>query len=568
MKKAISILFVFCCLNSLFSYLKAETITYDFSSPKFWVTKSNGITSPQVDANFEKIYYKETNDCFIGKDKVYFKEGYLMLNAGASLKIPYNADWTINRITLQSHKTSAVTAEVSIYNGSDGILRVSELLTWKTQGGTYVYDIYSTYRKSPLFIVAKNSAARITSITIDYTSTNGSFVPAPTFSPGTSTFSAESLDISIVAAEGCEVYYTTNGTIPSYTNAGNYVGTKGNTVTIYASDSKMTLQAIAVDSATGLCSSVSSATYTYIAVANDGSKKKPYTVAEVKAMLLDKDEQWVKGTIYGTMVNDDIKEVTTTNFKSSNIVIGDEVVHIPIQLPQGTIREEINLVDHSYLKGKEILIKGNLESYCNSRGVKSPTAYQIIYDIPINSYGYATLFLDMPVSVPTGCTAYYCVVDDSRAILHSVGNVIPAGVGVVISSTPNTTCTLTYTTLTNPDEELILDSNQLVGFIQDTIVPNDNYTYYALNAKDGDVGFYIPQTLTDEGFVAKANKAYLKALKKCQAAMFVIHKGADETAIIPMLHTADDIVYDLQGRAVAFPVPGMYIVGGKKVIIR
>lgn len=560
---------IICCLQSITIYLKAETITYDFSSPEKWTTEFGGTTHPLISAAISEIYYIGTDDCFIGKNDVYFYEfGGLMLKPKASLRLPLCPDWTINRVIIHSHTGASTSVAVNIFNSHDGV-PASSSLEWKTKDSDYTYDIFSLYKESSLYVMTTNSNnARISSITIEYTTDTHPSISSPTFSPGTSSFSTESLDISIAAPEGCEVYYTIDGTIPSYTNAENYVGTKGNSVAIYASNSPVTLKAIAVDSATGLCSSVSSATYTYVAVANDGSKKKPYTVAEVKAMLLDKDEQWVKGTIYGTMVNDDIKEVTTTNFKSSNIVIGDEVVHIPIQLPQGTIREEINLVDHSYLKGKEILIKGNLESYCNSRGVKSPTAYQIIYDIPINSYGYATLFLDMPVSVPTGCTAYYCVVDDSRAILHSVGNVIPAGVGVVISSTPNTTCTLTYTTLTNPDEELILDSNQLVGFIQDTIVPNDNYTYYALNAKDGDVGFYIPQTLTDEGFVAKANKAYLKALKKCQAAMFVIHKGADETAIIPMLHTADDIVYDLQGRAVAFPVPGMYIVGGKKVIIR
>ena len=262
-------------------------------------------------------------------------------------------------------------------------------------------------------------------------------ISAPIFNPISTSFSTEFLEVTMDAAEGCEIYYTIDGTTPSYTNAKEYNGTKGNSVIIYASDNKVTLQAIAVDPITEKCSGVSSATYTYkeSSVVNDGgSKAKAYTVAEVKAMLLDKGGQWVRGTIYGTMVNDDIKDVTTTNFKSSNIVIGDEVIHIPVQLPQGSIREEINLVDHPYLKGKEILIKGDLESYCNSRGIKSPTAYEISYSIPINHYGYATLYLDMPVLVPVGSRAYYCVTDGTRANLYPVGNVIPAGVGVIISS--------------------------------------------------------------------------------------------------------------------------------------
>ena len=417
--------------------------------------------------------------------------------------------------------------------------------------------------------MATNSNARISSITIEYTSATSTSIPAPVFTPATTSFSTASLDVTVEAAEGCEVYYTKDGTIPSYTDTGNYVGTKGNTVTINASDSKVTLQAIAVDPTTGKCSSVSSATYTYVAVVNDGSSKaKAYTVAEVKAMLLDKGGQWVRGTIYGTMVNEDIKDVTTTNFKSSNIVIGDEVIHIPVQLPQGSIREEINLVDHPYLKGKEILIKGDLESYCNSRGIKSPTAYEISYSIPINHYGYATLYLDMPVLVPVGSTAYYCVTNGDRANLYPVGNVIPARVGVILSSTPDKNCTLTYTTETNSNEESIRADNQLIGFVRETVVGQDEYVYYALNAKDGKVGFYIPQTTTGAGFTAKANKAYLKIPAESQAAMFVLHDGADETAIVPMVHTIGDIIYDLQGRAVSSPVPGIYIVGGKKVVIK
>ena len=396
-------------------------------------------------------------------------------------------------------------------------------------------------------------------------------ISAPIFNPISTSFSTEFLEVTMDAAEGCEIYYTIDGTTPSYTNAKEYNGTKGNSVIIYASDNKVTLQAIAVDPITEKCSGVSSATYTYkeSSVVNDGgSKAKAYTVAEVKAMLLDKGGQWVRGTIYGTMVNDDIKDVTTTNFKSSNIVIGDEVIHIPVQLPQGSIREEINLVDHPYLKGKEILIKGDLESYCNSRGIKSPTAYEISYSIPINHYGYATLYLDMPVLVPVGSTAYYCVTDGTRANLYPVGNVIPAGVGVIISSAPNKICTLTYTTQNNSNAESILANNDLVGFVQDSIIVENDYAYYALNVKDNKIGFYVPQTTSGVGFIAKANKAYLRVPVEFQAAMFVIHNAADETAVVPLKQAVDNVIYDLQGRIVSSPSSGIYIVGGKKIVIK
>ena len=572
MTKKCIITLIICCFQSVALHLKAETITYDFSSPEMWTTELGGTAHPSLSATISKVYYIGTNDCFVGKNDVYFYEfGGLMLKPNASLRLPSNSDWTVHRVIIHSHENASTSVKVNIHSSHDGA-PVSSSLKWETKDSDYTYDIFSSYKNSSLYVMATNSNARISSITIEYTSATSTSIPAPVFTPATTSFSTASLDVTVEAAEGCEVYYTKDGTTPSYTDTGNYVGTKGNTVTINASDSKVTLQAIAVDPTTGKCSSVSSATYTYVAVVNDGSSKaKAYTVAEVKVMSAGtiRTGRWVRGTIYGTMVNSDIKEVTTTDFKPSNIVIGDELIHIPIQLVNNTdVRNEINLVDHPYLVGKEILIQGTLEFYCNSMGVKAPSQYQITYDVPINRYGYATLYLDMPVSVPAGSTAYYCVTDGARANLYPVGNVIPAGVGVILSSTPDKNCTLTYTTETNSNEESIRADNQLIGFVRETVVGHDEYVYYALNAKDGKVGFYIPQTTTGAGFTAKANKAYLKIPAESQAAMFVLHDGADETAIVPMVHTIGDIIYDLQGRAVSSPVPGIYIVGGKKVVIK
>lgn len=407
-------------------------------------------------------------------------------------------------------------------------------------------------------------------------------VAIPIFSPGSTTFNSESLDVSIFTSEGCDIFYTTDGTTPSYTDADNYNGTKGNTITIAAVEAPVILKAIAVDSATGRCSDISCAAYFYIAPStpdetpettdNDGSKEKPYTVAEVKKMVAYPSNKYVKGTIYGAMVNTDISNTITTGIKTTaNIVIGDEDVRIPIQLTVGgceEIRAAINLVDHPYFIGKELLIKGDIADYGRSKAVTAPTSYQITYDVPINSFGYATLYLDMPAKMPAGSTAYYCTADSGVAHLVSVGNIIPDSVGVIISSTPNTTCTLTYTTETNSDEEEIIARNQLVGFAIDTVVPMEDNAYYALNAKNGELGFYIPQMSTDEFFVAKAYKAYLQVPAGQDATVFFIRREDDETVIVPITHLSEELVYDLQGRVVASPVQGVYIRDGKKVIIR
>ncbi len=402
----------------------------------------------------------------------------------------------------------------------------------------------------------------------------------PTFSPYSTTFDTEMLNVSIRTTEGCDIYYTTDGTTPSYTDANSYNGTKGNEITIYASEAPVTLKAIAVNPATGECSDISRAAYFYTAPSvpddtpesstNDGSINNPYTVVEVKNITPWTASGWVKGTIYGAMTKDISTTITTNINTTTNIVIGDENNHIPIQLTENEdIKAKINLVEHPYFRGKELLIEGKIGEYGRSSAVTSPTNYKIIYEVPINRFGYATLYLDMPAKVPTGSTAYYCTTDNDIARLIPIeGNIIPDSVGVILEFESNTTCTLTYTTETNSHEEGIIAQNQLVGFATDSVVFMESNAYYALNSKDGKLGFYKPQNSIDGVFVAKAYKAYLQIPTEQNVSAFVIHRENDETEIVHITHMSEDIIYDLQGRAVTHPTPGIYIRGGRKIIIQ
>lgn len=307
---------------------------------------------------------------------------------------------------------------------------------------------------------------------------------------------------------------------------------------------------------------------------NDGSKSKPYTVAEIweKAASTTQQGQWIRGTIYGTISNDN--ELTPNGVVKTNLVIGDATKYVPIKLPDEDIRKNINLKEHPYLLGKELLIKGNIEKYQNKLGLVSPTTYEISYSVAINSYGYASLYLDMAAEVPSSCTAYYCTTEGNEVYLHPVGEIIPDSTGVIfVSDEHNSTCTLTYTTAKNDNEENILAENQLIGFAKDTAVDEDGYAYYALNAKNKQVGFYIPQTATDQtdasaGFIAKAYKAYLQVPEENETISFVIPHRDDETNIAPITQTPEKSVYDLQGRVVNNPTRGIYIQGGRKIIFK
>ena len=572
------LLIVLSCLLFFINALAGNTTTIDVTFKDFPKGSSYAENEKHDLGNGLVIY---TTQChFTEQLRIYSSQSY----NGFVVSDPLPG--SIDKMTFSAAYASGYTKDVlNIYGSADK-------KTWTLIGGIEVSS--TSYKNHTLTFpkgenytcfkldVAGDQQIRIESMSITYTSGNEDedddeenivTVSAPIFKPSTSTFSSESLDVAISAAEGCDIYYTTDGTTPTLENLEKC--STGNIATIYASTSPIVLNAIAVNPVSGECSNVSRATYTYVAPAieNDGSKEKPFTVAEVKQMVADKRNRWVKGIIYGVVVNEDISDVVTSGFNSStNIVIGNELIHIPIRLTDEgseTLRKDLNLVDHSYLIGKEILVKGLLTKCYDSFGVAEVTDYEITYDVPINSYGYATLFLDMPVSVPSGSTAYYCTVGGDYAKLHSVGTLIPAEVGVILESSPNTTCTLSYSAIgSNEYEENIRNSNLLIGCTKEQVITNSEYTFYALNVKDNKLGFYVPQTMTDSRFTAKANKAYLQVPNENKAPMFILRREANETEIVHISHTTDETIYDLWGRIISTPSSGVYVKGGKKVVIR
>lgn len=132
---------------------------------------------------------------------------------------------------------------------------------------------------------------------------------------------------------------------------------------------------------------------------------------------------------------------------------------------------------------------------------------------------------------------------------------IPAGKAVILKSTA-ASITLTPATTT-----ATLDGNQLQGTA--TAITNPGNAY-VLNKKAGVVGFY---KLSSTGTIG-ANKAYLTYSGAGAREFFSIEGNV--TGIDDVRSQMSDVrgeVYDLQGRQVANPTKGLYIVNGKKVFI-
>ncbi len=102
--------------------------------------------------------------------------------------------------------------------------------------------------------------------------------------------------------------------------------------------------------------------------------------------------------------------------------------------------------------------------------------------------------------------------------------------------------------------------------VSDGSVTGDGSTIYALGKKGGDVGF----AKVKYGATVPAGKAYLEI--GGGLARDFIGFGEEEATGISLTENSElrteNAVYDLQGRRVAQPTKGLYIVNGKKVLVK
>ena len=183
---------------------------------------------------------------------------------------------------------------------------------------------------------------------------------------------------------------------------------------------------------------------------------------------------------------------------------------------------------------------------------------------------YATLGCSVPLditSLPTGVTAYTVTADaTTKKISKAVKTTaLAANEGVLLQNTSGGDVTLSIPVAATATASA---SNGMVAFTgSDKLTqPESGYTYYILAKQDDHVGFY--KVNTTSGNAMGANTAYLRVEGTVAARDFYWFDdeatGITSTAMQPGARQ----YYDLQGRRVAQPTKGLYIVNGKKVIMK
>lgn len=186
--------------------------------------------------------------------------------------------------------------------------------------------------------------------------------------------------------------------------------------------------------------------------------------------------------------------------------------------------------------------------------------------LPIYSTGWATFSSTQHFTVPSGLTAYVADSYGKGKVHLTELDAIPANHGVLLSGTPEKTYTMIPTDNTSYEGTNLLQPN-----LNSAVVPttSGDYTNFIL-VNDGGVKFGKSSGVDELG----ANKAFLRLPSNSLAGArsLTLSFGDEETTgIKDAVQGSTSKVqsyYDLQGRRVTQPTKGLYIVNGKKLIVK
>ena len=171
--------------------------------------------------------------------------------------------------------------------------------------------------------------------------------------------------------------------------------------------------------------------------------------------------------------------------------------------------------------------------------------------VTIGEAGYVTFSSTEAVTIPEGVEAYAAKVQDNKVVLTKV-DAVPANTGVILKAAAGQ-----YMLPIAKSADAIADNDLLVS---DGNASGSNI--YVLANKDKGVGFY-KLAATD---AVPAGKAYLEVV--ATAPEFLPFAGNTTGIELVKSVEAKGGFFNLAGQRVAQPAKGLYIVNGKKVVIK
>ena len=391
-------------------------------------------------------------------------------------------------------------------------------------------------------------------------------VATPAFSLAEGIYtSVQSVTIS-TTTDGATIYYTTDGTEP----------TTGSSV--YSSEisvgETMTIKAIAAKEGM-ITSSVASATYTInlpdyalLPFSFDGGRNDIATTVGLTQDGLDSDygsSPKLKFNSAGDIVILKINEVPgklTFDVKGNGFSGGTFKVQASADGSNysdlGEYTELGATQNESFVLADNVrYIKWNYVAKSNGNVALGNITLSKGEPIPVSAAGWATYCSSNALDFTgvTELTAYTATKVSDAVKFNKVTGKVPANTGLLVSgTTANVPVAASADAVTNILEGVTAETVKTAG------------TVFVLKQGVNGLGFYK----NTNDFTVRANSAYLPATAVSGARAFI---ALDDEAtgienLTPALSKGEGVVNDLSGRRVVTPAKGLYIVNGKKVVVK
>ncbi len=469
-----------------------------------------------------------------------------------------------------------VVATPSISPASGAVVSGTEVsITCATDGATIYYttdgsDPTSTstaYNPSNKPIIT--AATTIKAIAIKSGLTNSNVASAsytiaapcatPTFSVAAGTVEKGTIVYLTCATDGATIYYTTNGTTPTTSSSVYSIG--------FTINSTQNIKAIAAKE--GYANSeVASATYTVRDYVNI-----PFSWDNTSTPT------GITNSSVGTYTSSPYLKFDTTGdyiILKTNVAPGELKYDIMGNgFSGGTYKVQYSADGSSYtdLKSYTSLGAKTTETVTN---IPATTRYiKWVYttkssgnvalgnikltgceSVTVGSAGYTTYTTTGKVTMPEGVTAYIATQVNTNTIhMEEVTNV-PASTPIVLKASAGTYYLPVITTATDDvtDNKLLASDGTVTG----------NGYIYALGKNNDEVGFYLVKS----GSTVLEGKAYLSIgspVKEFLGFNFDVETAITETA---EKSECTENLFDLSGRRVSKAQKGLYIVNGRKVLVK
>lgn len=176
---------------------------------------------------------------------------------------------------------------------------------------------------------------------------------------------------------------------------------------------------------------------------------------------------------------------------------------------------------------------------------------------------FASTLYPLDLSVISGAEVYYAeAVNGSTVKFKSTDASVPAGEGLLLKGTAGTAVTINIA-----DAGTAISGNLLKGCTTETAGVSGADKYVLVNNS----GYAEFQNLSAHNATIPAGKAYLDATGAGARSLTIVFDDEDVTGVNEVRSQKEDVRsewFDLQGRKVAQPAKGLYIVNGKKVVIK